>query len=142
MKKDEILLVAISDAEESGLKPVNLQHLAFHIGQSGIPELEEGYYTFEPGGYGPRSREMDQDLYVMNQARLLRRVCAPGHRWYKTMVSSTEGLEALMRKETRDYVRSITRWAMNKSSTELLASIRETHPEYALNSVFQQGETK
>ena len=142
MRRDEIMLTAIAGAGEFGLKPVNLQHLAFRIGRSGLPELEEGYYEFTPGHLGPRSRELDQNLEEMNRHRLTLRVCAPGHAWHETMVSSAgfqraEGLGELMRPETREYIREIARCAMERDTMELVQSIRETDPEYAENSVLQ-----
>ena len=77
----DVLLKIITAAEGDPISPVQLQKVAFLVGQECADYMPTPYYKFEPYDYGPFSAKLYQDAEILekqglgiNQCQLQRRM--------------------------------------------------------------------
>ena len=141
---DWLLLLVALDAPADGLEPVRVQKALFLLArEGGLPRSER--YWFVPYNYGPMSPRIYRDVEALVRRGLLERLPVPGYTWGRVRAT------AAGRAQARRLVGSAT--ARERSSlsalarirdlvtslgfADLLATIYERHPEYAVRSVFR-----
>ncbi|HEX8086705.1 MAG TPA: hypothetical protein VF529_20625 [Solirubrobacteraceae bacterium] len=142
-----VLLVAL-DAPAAGLEPVRVQKALFLLArEGGLPRSER--YWFLPYNYGPMSPRIYRDVDVLVRRGLLERLPVPGYTWGRVRATE-EGRRRAERlvsvataRERRglEALRGIRALVTSLSFAELLETIYERHPQYAVKSVFRRSPT-
>ena len=142
---DWLLLLVALDAPADGLEPVRVQKALFLLArEGGLPRSER--YWFVPYNYGPMSPRIYRDVDALVRRGLLERVPVPGYRWGRVRATSEgrrraeelrAGLGAAGRRrlESLDRIRALV---TSLSFADLLATIYDRHPEFAVRSVFRR----
>jgi hypothetical protein len=143
---DWLLLLVALDAAGVGLEPVRVQKALFLLArEGGLPRSQR--YWFVPYNYGPMSPRIYRDVDALVRRGLLERLPVPGYTWGRVRATAAgrrhaealaaaagprerRGLAAL--RDIRDLVTSL-------GFADLLATIYERHPEFAVRSVFRRG---
>ncbi|HEX2086882.1 MAG TPA: hypothetical protein VHF89_14475 [Solirubrobacteraceae bacterium] len=143
---DWLLLLVALDAPACGLEPVRVQKALFLLArEGGLPRSER--YWFVPYNYGPMSPRIYRDVDVLVRRGLLERLAVPGYAWGR--VRATEAgrrrADRLVAQATARERRAlatlaaIRRLVVSLGFADLLATIYDRHPEYAVRSVFRRG---
>ncbi len=144
-RSDWLLRLVARDAPPEGLEPVRVQKAMFLLAhEGGIPPSER--YWFVPYNYGPMSPRIYRDVDGLVRRGLLERVPVPGYAWGRVRATDAgrrraERLAAgATERERRGLValRRIRALVTSLSFADLLATIYERHPEYAVRSVFRR----
>jgi len=143
MDKKDLLLMAVSAGQETGLTPVQLQKALFLIGESKLPGLAPGYYEFEPYNYGPFQAGiyLDADELAL-EGHIAERPVA-GRSWSVYYITPTgqqraQQLESVCEPELAGYIKAVVEWVKSLSFVELLRAIYAQYPHFQKNSVFQE----
>jgi uncharacterized protein YwgA len=142
---DWLLLLVALDAPAAGLDPVRVQKALFLLArEGGLPRGER--YWFVPYNYGPMSPRIYRDVDVLVRRGLLERQAVPGYTWGR--VRPTEAgrrraaeLVAAAGERERRTIEALARIRTLVTSlgfADLLATIYERHPDYAVRSVFRR----
>ena len=141
---DWLLLLVALDAPPGGLEPVRVQKALFLLArEGGLPRSER--YWFVPYNYGPMSPRIYRDVEALARRGLLERLPVPGYAWGRVRATE-EGrrrAEALAteaggaRGRSLEALRAIRDLVTSLSFADLLETIYERHPEYAVRSVFR-----
>jgi uncharacterized protein YwgA len=139
-EKNAVLLFALAAAPEHSLTPVQVQKIAFLVGQEAKRLAPKPFYKFTPYDYGPFSPAVYNDLSKYAQDGLVAVDRPPGARVRRYRLTS-EGLEHLQSTDAEmsplaDYVSQATQWVTSLSFTELVSAIYARYPSYKKNSVF------
>jgi hypothetical protein len=146
---DWLLLLVALDAPAAGLEPVRVQKALFLLAQEGgLPPSER--YWFVPYNYGPMSPRIYRDVDALVRRGLLERRPVPGYTWGR--VRATEQgqrrAERLVqeaddrRRHALGALRDIRALVTSLGFADLLQTIYERHPEYALRSVFRGADER
>ena len=142
---DWLLLLVALDAPADGLEPVRVQKALFLLArEGGLPRSER--YWFVPYNYGPMSPRIYRDVDALVRRGLLERVPVPGYAWGRVRATPAgrrraEGLAAgATARERRGLaaLRRIRALVTSLGVADLLATIYDRHPEYAIRSVFRR----
>src|SRR5215212_10104898 len=141
---DWLLLLVALDAPATGLEPVRVQKALFLLAREGAVPPSERYW-FLPYNYGPMSPRIYRDVEALIRRGLLERLPVPGYTWGRvraTQEGRTRALELVAAAGDRerralDALRSIRQLVTSLSFADLLETIYERHPEYAVRSVFR-----
>jgi uncharacterized protein YwgA len=142
---DWLLLLVALDAPPAGLEPVKVQKALFLLArEGGLPRSERSWFV--PYNYGPMSPRIYRDVDALVRRGLLERLPVAGYTWGR--VRATErgrrrAEELVARADARERralvaLRRIRSLVTSLSFAELLATIYERHPEYAVRSVFRR----
>ena len=142
---DWLLLLVALDASPAGLEPVRVQKALFLLArEGGLPRSER--YWFVPYNYGPMSPRIYRDVDALVRRGLLERLPVPGYTWGRVRATERGRLRAdelaaaAGERERRalESLRRIRALVGSLSFADLLATIYERHPEYAVRSVFRR----
>jgi hypothetical protein len=142
---DWLLLLVALDAPAAGLEPVRVQKALFLLArEGGLPRSER--YWFVPYNYGPMSPRIYRDVDALVRRGLLERQPVPGYAWGRVRATEAgrrraEGLAAAAGPRERralEALRRIRTLVTSLGFADLLATIYERHPEYAVRSVFRR----
>ncbi len=142
---DWLLLLVALDAPPAGLEPVRVQKALFLLArEGGLPRRER--YWFLPYNYGPMSPRIYRDVDALARRGLLERVPVPGYAWGRVRATHegrrrAEELVAAAGERERRTLVSLARirgLVTSLGFAELLETIYERHPDYAVNSVFRR----
>ena len=143
---DWLLLLVALDAPAAGLEPVRVQKALFLLArEGGLPRAER--YWFVPYNYGPMSPRIYRDVEALARRGLVERVPVPGYAWGRVRATEAgrrraDALAASAGERERralDALRRIRELVTSLSFADLLATIYERHPEYAVRSVFRRS---
>lgn len=143
---DWLLLLVALDAPPGGLEPVRVQKALFLLArEGGLPRSER--YWFVPYNYGPMSPRIYRDVDALVRRGLVERRAVPGYRWGRVRATEAgrvraERLAASAGERERrslEALRRIRALVTSLSFADLLATIYERHPEYAVRSVFRRS---
>ena len=143
---DWLLLLVALDAPTAGLEPVRVQKALFLLArEGGLPHRER--YWFLPYNYGPMSPRIYRDVDALVRRGLVERLPVPGYTWGR--VRATEAgrrragdlVAAASARERRSLegLRAIRELVTSLSFADLLETIYDRHPEYAVRSVFRRS---
>src|SRR5215212_9438334 len=143
---DWLLLLVALDAPATGLEPVRVQKALFLLAREGAVPRSERYW-FLPYNYGPMSPRIYRDVDALVRRGLLERLPVPGYTWGRVRATPA-GRERARRlaagasdRERRNLetLRSIRDLVTSLSFADLLETIYERHPQYAVRSVFRRS---
>ena len=143
---DWLLLLLALDAPAAGLEPVRIQKALFLLArEGGLPRSER--YWFVPYNYGPMSPRIYRDVDALVRRGLVERVPVPGYAWGRVRATAegrarADELAAAAGERERSALSTLHRihtLVTSLSFADLLATIYERHPEYAVRSVFRRA---
>lgn len=140
MKRDELILAAMSPGGGYRYTPVQVQKLLFLIDRQ-IPEQVGGpHFCFEPYHYGPFDRGVYRELDQLAERGLVAIdcTCAPrtftltaeGGAWGNTHLNS-------LPEPVRDFIIKTSAFVRAQNFSSLVSAIYKAFPEMRENSVFQ-----
>jgi hypothetical protein len=142
---DWLLLLVALDAPAGGLEPVRVQKALFLLAHEGcLPRAER--YGFVPYNYGPMSPRIYRDVEALVRRGHLERLAVPGYSWGRVRATAagreraTELAAAAGPRERRalEALGRIRTLVTSLGFADLLATIYDRHPEYAVRSVFRR----
>ena len=142
---DWLLLLVAHDAPAAGLEPVRVQKALFLLArEGGLPRSER--YWFLPYNYGPMSPRIYRDVDALVRRGLIERVPVPGYAWGRVRATAAgrrraEALAAAATDRERSALAALRRiraLVVSLGFADLLATIYDRHPEYAVRSVFRR----
>jgi uncharacterized protein YwgA len=128
------------------MEPVRVQKALFLLArEGGLPRSER--YWFVPYNYGPMSPRIYRDVEALVRRGHLEHLPVPGYTWGR--VRATEGgrrraaelVAAAGDRERRSLatLRRIRELVTSLGFADLLETIYERHPDYAVRSVFRRS---
>lgn len=138
MKKINLLLKIIAAANGKRLTPVQLQKVAFLLGEERRDEMPEDYYSFRKYDYGPFSAAVYSDAEQLERDGLIEISINSrgGWREYSATVDGIEfGLEDIS-EGISSFIEETVQWAMELSFQQLVREVYKRFPQYRENSVF------
>lgn len=138
--KSAVLLYALAAAPEHSLTPVQVQKVAFLVGQEAKRLVPKPFYKFAAYDYGPFSPAVYNDLSKYAEVGYVAIDRPPGAKVRRYRLTS-EGLEHLQSTDDEtsalaEYVSKATHWVTSLSFPELVSAIYARYPSYKKNSVF------
>ena len=146
-RRQEMLLLLISKADDPGLDPVRIMKGQFLLAME-TPEdwmESDARYEFVPYNYGPYSSEIYRDLATLERIGLISGTALRGRSW-RYYVSTGRGtrfaknVSSNLSPDLVNYVGQILAFICSLSFTELLRAIYHKYPAFAVNSVFASPE--
>ena len=134
----DILLKIITAAEGDPISPVQLQKVAFLVGQECADYLPQSYYKFVPYDYGPFSAKLYQDAELLEKQGLISIDVNSNGGWkeYSATFRSSSADTNSIPEIVTNYIDRAVEWAMKLTFRELVSSIYYNFPEYRENSIF------
>ena len=134
----DVLLKIITVAEGDPISPVQLQKIAFLVGEECAEFVPKSYYKFVPYDYGPFSAKIYQDAELLEAQGLISIDVNPTGGWkeYSATFRSSSADTSSIPKIVADYIETAVKWAMGLTFRELVSSIYYNYPEYRENSIF------
>jgi hypothetical protein len=140
MSKRDWLLLALDEAAQHGLSPVQVQKTMFLFWKGTQRVLnEDQFYEFSAHNFGPFSSDIYRDLDLLSGAGLVRidRAPAPADRNYRITERGSRRVEQRVFNERAAlYLRETVPWVLRRSFSQLVRHIYERWPEYRKNSIF------
>lgn len=135
----DVLLRIITSAEGDPLSPVQLQKVAFLIGEECRDYVPPDYYEFVAYDYGPFCADIYKDTEKLQQEGLITIDLNSEGRWkeYRAAFRSRNHDASLIPPPLADYINRVVDWAMSLSFRELVSTIYHLYPDYARNSIFR-----
>jgi uncharacterized protein len=142
MDKKNLILVAISLAEDGYLSPAQIQKSMFLLGKKIPSVIEEDFYKFVPYNYGPFCREIYDDIDELENQGLVKFIRPLGQKWHDYSITKQgrdciEGIGKSGDKKDINYFSKLISWVKSVSFKELLMAIYREYPEYKEKSIFQ-----
>ena len=134
----DVLLKIITAAEGDPISPVQLQKIAFLVGQECAEFVPNSYYKFVPYDYGPFCIEIYSDAKELEERGLVSIDFNPTGGWkeYSATFRSSGADTSLIPEKVADYIETAVKWAMGLTFRELVSSIYHHYPKYRENSIF------
>ncbi len=138
MNRIDLLLKIVSAANGKPLTPVQLQKVAFLVGQKFERELPAEFYRFRKYDYGPFSAAVYTDAEQLERDGLVAISINPrgGWREYAATVEGVEADFADIPETIASYIEETVQWAMQLSFQQLVREVYKRFPQYQENSVF------
>ena len=134
----DVLLKIITAAEGDPITPVQLQKIAFLVGEECKEFVPKPYYKFVPYDYGPFSAKIYQDAELLEKQGLVSIDISPTGGWkeYSATFRSSGADTSSIPEILADYIETAVKWAMELTFRELVSSIYHHYPNYRENSIF------
>jgi len=144
MKRNALVLAALSPANMGDFSPVQVQKLFFLIDQNCAKDVGGPHFSFEPYDYGPFDRDVYGVLEELSLAGMVEVYNIPGRRWkgYKLTENGQRESERLLSElpgKARTYITELVRFVRGVSFEELVSAIYKAYPEMKVNSVFKDA---
>ncbi len=138
MKRTDLLLKIITAANGKRLTPVQLQKVAFLLGEEFREAMPENYYSFRKYDYGPFSAEVYADAEKLERNGLIAISINSrgGWREYSTTVDGIEADLDCVPEAVASFIKETVHWAMQLSFQQLVREVYKRFPQYRENSVF------
>ena len=138
LERIDILLRIVVAAQGDAVSPVQLQKVAFLVGQECHDDVPSDYYQFVPFDYGPFCKDIYRDVEELERrGHIVVDASAPAARkeYRATFRSSSIDLSHVP-ASVGEYISRAVEWAKPLSFRELVSAIYEAYPAYRANSVF------
>lgn len=140
MRKDELILAAMSPGGGHRYTPVQVQKLLFLIDRQ-IPEQIGGpYFHFEAYHYGPFDRNVYRELDQLAGRGLVAIDCMCSPRTFALTAEGGHWGEVYLRSlpgSAQDFIIKTSNFVRTQSFSSLVSAIYKAFPEMRENSVFQ-----
>ncbi len=138
LERIDILLQIIVAAQGDPISPVQLQKVAFLVGQECPNDVPSDYYKFVPYDYGPFCSEIYQDVEELERQGYV--TIAPNlhgtRKEYRATFRSSDADFSGIPEPVEEYITRAVDWAKRLSFRELVSAIYQEYPEYGVNSIF------
>lgn len=141
MKREEVVLVALSAGSGAMHSPVQIQKLLFLLDQNIGPQLGGPHFNFQPYNYGPFDKSVYEVLEQLSYDNLVRIVSNRTWKEYAlTEMGRVKGEKVLesLPNEIKSYINKVSFFVRNLSFTQLVSAIYKAYPDMRQNSVFQE----
>ncbi|MCY4466737.1 MAG: hypothetical protein OXE46_14500 [Chloroflexi bacterium] len=138
LERIDILLRIIVAAQGDAVSPVQLQKVAFLVGQECPNDVPSDYYEFVPYDYGPFCKDIYQDVEELERrGHISISPSALGTRKeYRATFRSRDIEFSHMPAPVAEYIAKAVEWAKPLSFGELVSAIYQVYPAYATNSIY------
>jgi hypothetical protein len=141
MKRQDVLLAALSKAPAQSLTPVQIQKAMFLVAEETPQLAPQHFYEFEKYNYGPFCTEIYADLSGLQLQGLVAVEQPAGSRVRRYRLTA-EGEQASTASSAKldpvlsAYVNAVVQWVTRLSFQDLVRAIYRKYPAYKENSVF------
>jgi len=143
MSRGELVLALLASASGRAYSPAQLQKTVFLVTKNVPGLINNGPgFDFQPYDYGPYDKQVYSEASVLKQIGAAEISQAPWGRW--VMYSATQaGIDqgrqilASLPDATREYLQSVSNWALSQSFKSLVKAIYDAYPEMRVNSIFK-----
>lgn len=144
MKKNELVLAAMSPAGTDPFSPVQVQKLFFLLDMNIAIQTDGPHFNFKPYHYGPFDKSVYIELECLKDNGLIE-ILEPDSvsRTYRlTKKGYDSGSEALcqLSDSIQQYIREVVEVVRSLSFAQLVSAIYQAYPEMRANSVFVRGQ--
>ena len=139
MQRIDLLLSIIAAAKGAKVTPVQLQKIAFLVGEKFGEERLGSYYRFRKYDYGPFSADVYADAEQLEREGLVVISMHPRGGW-REYSATHQGLECAfndLQEDIAEYIREKVSWAKELSFQQLVRAVYKEFPDFRENSVFQ-----
>ena len=141
LKREELVLAAMSPAQGKQFQPVHVQKLFFLIDMATGAQLGGKYFDFRPYDYGPFDSEVYSTLDRLEINGLVEVLQGTGwnpRRYRLTPLGQKNGEKFIgkLPDEMQEYLKDICKFVRRLSFAQLVAAIYKAYPEMKANSVF------
>lgn len=140
MKRDELILAAMSPCGGHRYTPVQIQKLLFLIDRQIPEEIGGPYFNFEAYHYGPFDRDVYSELDQLAGRGLVAIDCACSPRTFALTAEGGHWGEVHLKnlsRSARDFIIKASNFVRTQSFSSLVSAIYKAFPEMRENSVFQ-----
>lgn len=138
MQRTDLLLKIIAAAEGRSLTPVQLQKVAFLLGEEYRDAMPNDYYSFRKYDYGPFSAAVYADAEQLEREGVIAISINSrgGWREYSATVAGIAADVEDIPEVMASYIEETVKWAMQLSFQQLVREVYKRFPQYRENSVF------
>lgn len=138
MNRGDLLLKIIVAADGKPVTPVQLQKVAFLLGEEHRDEMPEDYYSFRKYDYGPFSAAVYADAEQLEREGLVTISINSrgGWREYSVTVAGIAADLYGIPDGVASYIEDTVQWAMRLSFQQLVREVYKRFPQFRENSVF------
>jgi hypothetical protein len=139
--KTDWLILALAEAEEGSLSPVQVQKALFVFKEGAGRNLpNDSCYNFVPYNYGPFDSQIYEHLSTLQFGGLVH-IVNPTSSAQRRYVITQRGMAQAHRTRQEDprhasYMKDVVNWVQRHSFSDLVRAIYQRWPEYRQNSVF------
>ena len=112
--RTDVLLKIITTAKGDPITPVQLQKIAFLVGQECADFVPDSYYKFVPYDYGPFCIDIYRDAEILEEQGLVSIDFNPAGGWkeYRATFRSSGADTSSIPEIVADYIETAVKWAM------------------------------
>lgn len=138
LDRTDVLLSIITAAEGDPITPVQLQKIAFLVGEECKEFLPPDYYNFVAYDYGPFCIDIYRDAEKLQEQGFISIDHNSEGRWkeYRATFRSNKDSSDLL-AQLEEYIKRAVEWTTSLTFRELVSSIYHFYPQYAENSIFK-----
>lgn len=138
LERKDVLLKIITSAQGDPVTPVQLQKIAFLVGQECGDRLPDDYYKFVPYDFGPFAIDIYKDADELAAQKLISIDQNAVGRWneFRATYRSSAFDSSVIPGPIADYIERVVVWARSLTFRELVSAIYHHYPEYGINSVY------
>ena len=139
MKRTDLLLKIIVAAEGEPVTPVQLQKVAFLVGEKFPSELPNDYYDFEPFHYGPFCVDLYRDAEALEREGLvlINTNHSGGWKEFSASFRSATADLSFIPQHISEFIDTKLRWAKEAGFQEVIRAIYNEYPKFRVNGIFQ-----
>jgi hypothetical protein len=145
MSRGELVLALLASAGGRAYSPAQLQKTVFLVTRNMPGLITQGPgFDFQPYDYGPFDKDVYNEAVALKQAGAAEISQAPWGRWV-TYAATQAGIErglqimAELPQATREYLQSVSSWALAQNFQSLVKAIYDAYPEMRENSIFKDA---
>ena len=142
MDKEDIFILCVNAAGDNPIKPIQMRHALYLVGQSGIPEISPDYWTFTPGAHGPQNLDIQTDMQPLVDQGFLWHFPSTDGLWKEYAITPSGARRAGELNQQANptsvkHIIDLVGWVQANTIRGLMDSIRQHHPDQAENLLFQ-----
>ena len=150
MKRIDLLLVTAAQAQDMGLRPIQLQKTVFLVGQELTErwyEPTDEFYRFEPKAYGPFSQEIHDDAASLEDQGMVRTVPRKVGNYNELLITlagdrRARELASALPETLIKWIREMVDWAQVTTIPNLVGAVCRRYPQYGVNSIFREENAR
>lgn len=138
MKRTDLLLKIIAAANGKNVTPVQLQKVAFLLGEECREAMPKDYYSFRKYDYGPFSAAIYADAELLERDGLIA-ISINSRGGWREYSATVKGIDAVLEnlpEGVASFIEETMQWASQLSFQQLVREIYKRFPQYRENSVF------
>lgn len=140
MNRQGWLLLAIAQAGDKGLSPIQIQKTMFLLRMEAADYVGQRFYTFKPYNYGPFSSVIYKEVDFLVFSGMLREQQSDNYNIYVATTAGRDRANTLIQRldeKPKRYLVKLVRWVTSVDFGQLLRSVYAKYPKYATKSLFR-----